>query len=140
MHSYCRACGRELVATASIEAGIGPICATHTGQKSGRCEQRDMFMPDFDWFVRRGALVIIDLDLGSRSVTNSVEQVVDWIAEINPAAVALPIIYRDSNKCFDEIVAEKSAGGMYGFRLIGRYNMDLAIDAALERRRVEARQ
>lgn len=60
----------------------------------------------YEWFVRSeapGALFVIDLDNGGRSVTNDIEQV---CAELVTQGVLSPghrLVYRDSEGIWDEV-------------------------------------
>ena len=63
---------------------------------------------DFEYSVQRGVLVIIDLDGGSKSVTNDAESVVQTIQKaLKLQGQDLPkiIIYRDSEGVFDGVHA-----------------------------------
>lgn len=97
----CAICHRALSDPASVERGIGPICAGTFARPRGG----DMFNgPRSSYEIRQvdGDFVwIVDLDLeGARSVTNDAELVVAELAKVYGDR---RIIYRDSMGNWDEL-------------------------------------
>ena len=112
----CRVCHRALKNPKYVELGIGPICARKQAGKMASHIQR---VPDF--LGRRAHYDIVkvtpeivwisDRDDGAISVTNDAENVVKEMHNKYPGA---RIIYRDSDKCWDELKHD-SAGTFTGF-------------------------
>lgn len=106
----CMECGRGLKEPASVERGMGPVCAAKYAAR--RSSSRDMFTADYDVVkVAEDMVWIVDLDRGNRSVTNDAERVV---AELAKQYGERRIIYRDSMGRWDELVHE--AGRFTGYR------------------------
>ncbi len=119
--SNCRICGRALTASASIEHGIGPVCgATHQHHPA------DMLSASFDYFMKGGVIVILDLNKG-RSVTNDAENVIQTIRAAGMPVDTCPVIYRDSINTYDQLRVFK--GQFAGFKSIGTTDIDTAIES-----------
>jgi hypothetical protein len=64
-----------------------------------------MFKADFDFEIAARVLVIYDLNLGNKSVTNDIENVLQRIwDEIDPLERIDAVIYRDSEGVFDQVI------------------------------------
>jgi len=60
---------------------------------------------DFDYAqTDNGFLVIIDLDLGNRTVTNDMHNVIDTLAEKGFDLHKMKVIYRDSSGLYDAVL------------------------------------
>lgn len=60
---------------------------------------------DFDYAQADGGfMVIIDLDLGNRSVTNDLNNVVDTLVEKGYNLYEMKVIYRDSTGLYDAVL------------------------------------
>lgn len=80
---------------------------------------------DYSVDVIRGIIVITDLDLGGRSVTNDAEGVIKDLVESGGFKLdTTPVIYRDSTGHYDQlkVVDDKFAG-------FGPLNTDRLLDA-----------
>lgn len=108
----CEVCGRPLTAPVSIEAGIGPVCRSHGHAR----RQLSIFDNRSDYRVELAGDVICvtDLNLGGRSVTNDAEGVIRDLAEAGYDLARMPVIYRDSQRNWDELVVKD--GVFAGFR------------------------
>jgi hypothetical protein len=108
--SHCCVCHRPLKNPASVEAGIGPICAgKHYLRKTSKQPQNqlDMFRSSYSWGFDGEVVWIIDKDHG-RSLTNDMENA---LIEINAALmqkglkliIDYPVMYRDTAEIWDEV-------------------------------------
>lgn len=96
----CTRCNRPLKNPASVQNGMGPVCARKAAAEQKR---GDMFRSD--WHVvgsdsERRVVWIVDEDKGGRSVTNDADAVVAELAVNYPG---YRIIYRDSMGNWDEL-------------------------------------
>lgn len=65
--------------------------------------KRDRFHADYTYTIEDNVIAIVDLDLGNRSVTNDIENVLDDIrSEIGDLA-GYSVIYRDSMGRWDGV-------------------------------------
>ena len=65
----------------------------------------EAFKPDYTYEMVEGVLVITDLDLGNRSVTNDIENVLLKIkANIKPFPIPKLVIYKDSMGFYDQVL------------------------------------
>ena len=68
-----------------------------------RNRNEEQFRADYTYTVEGNVIAIVDLDLGSKSVTNDIENVLDDIrADIGDLA-GYAVIYRDSMGCWDGV-------------------------------------
>ncbi len=104
--SRCGKCHRVLKNPASIDRGYGPVCwAAMVDDHQLRLFDDPADASDYDYSISGSdspVLVIIDRNLGRRSVTNNIEAI---LAKIQRETSIKPqtIIYRDSDGCYDGI-------------------------------------
>ena len=109
----CKKCHRRLSDPESISRGYGPVCFGADVAKKKK-ERNKPFAnaaeSDFDYRIDKNVvpvLVITDLNLGRKSVTNNIEAVLHKIASdigSNIEAISgMPIIYRDSDGYYDGV-------------------------------------
>lgn len=110
MTHRCHSCRRPLRDPASIEAGVGPSCAT------APMSAPTMFRAAYFAEVFDNVLVIWDREAGSTSVTNDIEHVLR--AEFE-ARGTLPLfaIYRDSGGTYTRVRHRRGVFG--GFASLG---------------------
>lgn len=93
---------------------------------------------NFTYHFKKGVLVILDLNLGGKSVTNDIENVLHFIFDLEEQKIAMlgsaqpmigTIIYRDSEGIYDGITV--NADGTVRFYSLGETkNEDFAIYVA----------
>ena len=130
--SRCSVCGKPLTRDASIERGIGDVCASKLNAFREAKRGADPTKPESDYIYHiieikgKKVGVVIDKDTaGYMSVTNNIDGVCGDIGVDQ-------VIYRDSDGVWD-FWSEKT--GFKSLALNGEptYNMDSAIDIAKSR-------
>ena len=76
-------------------------------------------------------VILYDLDLGNRSLTNDMEATLGDLKNTLPGLEFAKILYRDSTGCFDEIVVH--ADGSFHFRTLAALNLDEAFEILAKR-------
>lgn len=69
---------------------------------------------DYTYTVEETIIAIVDLDQGSRSVTNDIENVLDEISAHLGGLAGYAIIYRDSRGVWDGVRLERGVAVFYG--------------------------
>lgn len=69
---------------------------------------------DYTYTVEENIIAIVDLDMGSRSVTNDIENVLDEISAQLGGLAGYAIIYRDSQGIWDGVRLERGLAVFYG--------------------------
>ncbi|MCE4222139.1 hypothetical protein HCU64_00095 [Methylobacterium sp. C25] len=103
----CDPCGRELTDPVSIETGIGPVCRAAGHQR----RQLSLFDEPSDYRIElAGAVICItDLARGGRTVTNDAAGVVEDLRRLGYDLDRMPVIYRDTQGNWDEMVVRNGA-------------------------------
>lgn len=126
--SVCGICGRPLTNAASIERGIGPVCAGggHPATKETE-NMRSRYTAEVEELAGVKAIVIRDTGHNeTRSVTNDAERVIADLAE-RGFPLTLPVIYQDSSGRWDGMTV--SAGAFESFYALNKPNSTDYADA-----------
>ncbi|MFK5893921.1 MAG: DUF6011 domain-containing protein [Pseudomonadota bacterium] len=122
----CRRCKRPLTDTLSIVLGVGPKCRILNKNEFAGNKTMDIFgNADFEYQMLNDVVVIYDLNLGGRSVTNDVHNVLESIEKDIGDFKGKRIIYRDSHGVFDGITI--SGGEFYNFYTLNVKTLDAAM-------------
>lgn len=100
-YTHCKVCRRPLSDHLSMKVGMGPICRENAGTQA-----EDLFSirSDFMVEVEDRIVLVMDLDLGGRSVTNDATHVVDDLVRRGILSDGMRLIYRDSNGEWSEML------------------------------------
>lgn len=106
--SRCYVCGRPLRNPASIAKGVGSVCGGgfKRSYRKKQCQHtKEMFNAEYDYRMRGDTLVIYDANLGAKSVTNDMENVLlRCIREVGKPNHDTPIVYMDSDGRYDGVL------------------------------------
>lgn len=130
----CQRCGRPLASELSRRIGFGPICRLLT--KTEVAMQRPLFPSHWTYSIdgEPPCVCVIDSNDGGSSVTNDIEHVVLDLIARGVDLTRAPLIYRDSQGLWDEVVVGAD-GRFASFRSLGgERDKDAAIRRALRRR------
>lgn len=125
----CVRCKRPLKNPITVQAGYGPICWTKMqggAKKSVNEKQRGFFEADFDFKLGQDAVIIYDLDLGGKSVTNDIENVLKKIKLTIPNLFDFKVIYKDSLGTFDQVIIDEK-GDFKDFKYLGALSATAAL-------------
>lgn len=122
--THCSCCGRTLTDAISVKIGKGPIC-----RANGAVPERDLFTTrsDYEVEIEGDVLLVTDLDLGGRSVTNDAPGVIGDLVRSGLLRPGMRVIYRDSRKVWDELVVRD--GRFAGFAPIHLRDRDAALSS-----------
>jgi len=143
MSSNCGICGKQLSDPKSVEIGIGPICRCKAKEEEKeKGKQGDLFMKeaDYSYEIEQGVLVIMDKDLGNKSVTNDMDNVIKKIASVEGGIEKIQklkgITYKDSMGIWDGVRIERKGVGIYTeiYSLGGTKDKKEAINKIINRR------
>lgn len=105
----CNICHRPLKNPISIARGMGSTCARKVRADQYKLKSPSLFsMPDFIWGYDGNVIWLKDRNLGGRSLTNGMEDVLKYLHDdigLNPEN--LNIIYQDSEGMWDHVKATK---------------------------------
>lgn len=120
--THCSCCGRTLTDVISVKLGKGPICRANSATP-----ERDLFTTrsDYEVEIEDEVILVTDLDLGGRSVTNDAEGVIGDLARAGLLRPGVRVIYRDSRQVWDELTVRN--GRFAGFAPIDRRDRDEAL-------------
>lgn len=120
--THCSCCGRTLTDAVSVKVGMGPIC-----RANGAVAERDLFTTrsDYEVEIEGDVILVTDLDLGGRSVTNDAPGVIGDLVRSGLLRPGMWVIYRDSRKVWDELVVRE--GQFAGFAPIDLRDRDDAL-------------
>jgi len=92
---------------------------------------------EFEVMYKFGYIFIIlyDLDLGGRSITNDIDAVVGDLKNIFSGLEHANIFYRDSDGCFDEIIINKD--NSISFRALVALDLDEAFDIWITKKQIK---
>ena len=76
-------------------------------------------------------VILYDLDLGNRSVTNDMEATLGDLKNTLPGLEFAKILYKDSTGCFDEIVVH--ADGSFNFKTLSALDLEEAFEILANR-------
>ena len=127
MFHKCLCCGKPLTNLQSMQIGYGDVCRMNLKIKRvGKVDMFEVNKPDFAvMYSDNQYLIIEDLDLGNKSVTNGVEEVISELSK-SYNLKELNLIYKDSDNTFDVIVLNES-GKFSNFAPLGVQDLDQAI-------------
>ena len=100
-YSHCTVCSRPLSDHVSMAVGMGPICRENSGPRID-----DLFdtRSDFDATVEGDFILIVDLILGGKSVTNDADLVVQDLMRRGILRDGSRLIYRDTMGLWAEML------------------------------------
>lgn len=87
-----------------------------------------MFRANYTYSVEDNIIAIIDLDLGNKSVTNDIDNVIDDIRTELGGLSGYCVIYRDSMGRWDGV---RLVNGTIYFYVLGEANKESAMDRLL---------
>ncbi len=105
-YTHCTVCSRPLSDHVSMSVGMGPICRQNAGPPI-----EDLFnsRSDFEATVEGDIVLVVDLDLGGKSVTNDAVLVIQDLIVRGILADYRRVIYRDSMGLWSEILHRDGA-------------------------------
>jgi len=123
----CRRCHRPLTDAISIQIGVGPKCRIKSKNDYAGNKTMDLFgNADFEYQLLNDVVVIYDLNLGGRSVTNDVHNVLESIEKDIGDFKGKRVIYRDSHGVFDGITIS-CTGDFFNFYTLNVKTLDAAM-------------
>lgn len=125
--ALCIRCKRPLTDKISLGLGVGPKCRLILKNENAGNRTMDIFgNADFEYQVLDDVIVIFDLNMGGRSVTNDIHNVLDHIEQEIGGIKGKRVIYRDSHGIFDGIGVTRN-GEFTNFYSLNVKSLDAAL-------------